>query len=100
MTTPIEELMAATPVRYFWSANLNEWPDQLLKVHGPIIESWQPVSKKWVAATWAFDNIYTGEPGARPIEENSLKNAQGLPTLVELTDEELAQLNRTSWSQR
>ena len=84
--TSLDELMAATPVRYFlWSATPDGTPHQLLRVHGPDISSWQPVSKEWVPATWAFDNIYTGEPGARPIEENSLKNAQGLPTLVELT---------------
>lgn len=95
--TSLEELMATTPIRYFlWSAENNGRPDQLLKVHGPDIESWQILSKRWVPANWAFDYIYMGEPGAWPIQENNLKVAQGLPTLVELTDEELATLNNRS----
>jgi hypothetical protein len=90
----IEELMAATPVRYFLLSSDNDGiPTHLLKVHGPDIESWKPSTKTWLPANWAFDYIYTGEPGAYPIPDERLKVAKLLPSLVELTDADVAKLN-------
>lgn len=92
----LEELMAATPVRYLLAQDSGDKaPYALLRAHGPDVYQWENEGG-WIPAPWFFDIALRFKPGAHEISEDEATQAKDLPLLVQYSPEDLEVLHTSA----